>query len=87
MIYRRNPAVVFQVIEDRVMLLDPRRAELITLTPSGSEVWRVLERPGGPQDVVERLHDEYPDANREIMLSDVAIFLGQLKAAGALQEI
>jgi len=87
MIYRRNPAVVFQVIEDRVMLLDPRRAELITLTASGSEVWRVLERPGGPEDVVERLRDEYPNASRAIMLADIESFLGKLEAAGALQVI
>jgi hypothetical protein len=87
MIYRRNPAVVFQVIEDRVMLLDPRRAALITLTASGSEVWRALERPGTPEDVVERLRDDYPEANSQIMLEDIESFLGKLEAAGALQVI
>ena len=84
MIYRRNPAVVFQPVEDRLMMMNPDRAEFVTLTATGAEVWQALSDPGTCDDVVERLRGEYPDADPIQMRADVGVFLGKLEAAGAI---
>jgi hypothetical protein len=84
MIYRRNPTVVFQPVEDRLMMMNPDRAEFVTLTATGAEVWHALETPGSADDIVERLRGEYPDADPEQMRADIDVFLGKLEAAGAV---
>ena len=84
MTYRRNPAVVFQVIDDHVMMMNPERAEFVTLTPTGAEVWKALESPGSCDDIVERLRPAYPDADPDLMRADIDAFLGKLEAAGAI---
>lgn len=84
MIYRRNPVIVFQKVEDRLMMMNPERAEFVTLTATGAEVWQALATPGSCDDIVERLRDEYPDADPEQMRADIDVFLGKLEAAGAI---
>ena len=84
MIYRRNPTVVFQPVEDRLMMMNPERAEFVTLTSTGADVWQALATPGSCDDVVDRLRPEYPDADPEQMRADIDVFLRKLEAAGAI---
>lgn len=87
MIYRRNPAIVFQKVEDRLMMMNPERAEFVTLTQTGAEVWHALATPGSCDDVVDRLRIEYPDADPNQMRADIDVFLGKLEAAGAILPV
>lgn len=82
--YRRNPDVVFHDVDDRVMMMNPARAEFVTLTPTGAEVWRALETPGSCEELVERIRSEYPDADPALMRTDIEKFLGKLEASGAV---
>jgi hypothetical protein len=84
MTYRRNPAVVFQQVDDRVMMMNPERAEFVTVSPTGAQVWGALETPGTAHDIVERLLPKWPDADPEQMLKDIDAFLAQLAEAGAV---
>jgi len=84
MIYRRNPTVVFQPVEDRVMMMNPERAEFVTLTPTGAQVWYALATPGSCDDIVERLRGDYPDADAEEMRAGIDRFLTKLADAGAV---
>jgi Coenzyme PQQ synthesis protein D (PqqD) len=84
MIYRRNPAVVHEEIDDRLMMMNPERAEFVTLSPTGRGVWDALEAPGSPADIVERLQPNWPAADPAQMLNDVTAFLEKLEKTGAV---
>lgn len=84
LIYRRNPAVVFQDVDDRMMLMNPDRREFVTLSPTGSHVWRALATPGTSLDIVERLLPAWPDTDPDLMRADIDVFLKQLEVAGAV---
>jgi hypothetical protein len=82
--YRRNPVVVFQHIDDRVMMMNPERAEFVTVSPTGAQVWDALETPGTADDIVQRLLPRWPGADPEQMLKDIHAFLVKLEEAGAV---
>lgn len=82
--YRRNPAVVFQHVDDRVMMMNPERAEFVTVSPTGAQVWDALETPGTADDIVQRLLPKWPEADPEQMLKDIDAFLVKLEEAGAV---
>jgi Coenzyme PQQ synthesis protein D (PqqD) len=82
--YRRNPAVVFQHVDDRVMMMNPDRAEFVTVSPTGAQVWDALETPSTADDIVQRLLPKWPGADPEQMLKDIDAFLVKLEEAGAV---
>jgi hypothetical protein len=82
--YRRNPAVVFQHVDDRVMMMNPDRAEFVTVSPTGAQVWDALETPGTADDIVQRLLPKWPGVDPEQMLKDIDAFLVKLEEAGAV---
>jgi Coenzyme PQQ synthesis protein D (PqqD) len=84
MMYRRNPAVVAQTVADRVMMLNPAAGDLITLSPTGAEVWRALATPGSCDDIVNRLQAEYPETDLAVMRGDIDAFLKRLEATGVI---
>jgi hypothetical protein len=84
MTYRRNPTIVFQDIDDRVMMMNPERAEFLTLSPTGKHVWYALATPGTSREIVDRLLPGWPATDPEQMLVDVEAFLKQLEGAGAV---
>jgi hypothetical protein len=84
MTYRRNPAVVFQEVDDRVMMMNPERAEFVTVSPTGAQVWVARETPGTAEDIVQRLLPKWPEADPQQMLKDIDAFLLKLEAAGAV---
>jgi hypothetical protein len=82
--YRRNPAVVFHQVDDRVMMMNPDRAEFVTLSPTGAAVWYALAEPGSAEDIVERIRPDWPEADPLQMRADIDAFLQNLEAAGAI---
>ena len=84
MTYRRNPAVVFHQVDDRVMMMNPDRAEFVTLSPTGAAVWHALAEPGTAQDIVERIQPDWPEADPQRMRADIDAFLQNLEEAGAI---
>ena len=84
MTYRRNPAVVFQHVDERVMMMNPDRAEFITVSTTGAQVWDALAAPGTAEDIVQRLLPKWPGADPEQMLKDIDAFLVKLEEAGAV---
>jgi hypothetical protein len=82
--YRRNPAVVFQHVDDRVMMMNPDRAEFVTVSPTGAEVWDALDAPGTARDIVDRLLPKWPGTDPDQMLRDIDTFLLKLEKAGAV---
>jgi hypothetical protein len=82
--YRRNPVVVFQHVDDRVMMMNPERAEFVTVSPTGAQVWDALEAPGTAEDIMQRLLPKWPGVDPEQMLKDIDAFLVKLEEAGAV---
>ena len=56
---------------------------MLTLNESGAMLWRVLERTGDPQALVEALTSEY-DVSEEQARMDVDAFLNKLIKAGCI---
>jgi Coenzyme PQQ synthesis protein D (PqqD) len=84
MTYRRNPAVVFHQVDDRIMMMNPDRAEFVTLSPTGAAVWHALAEPGSADDIVDRIRPDWPEADPSQMRTDIDAFLQNLEAAGAI---
>ena len=84
MTYRRNPAVVFHQVDDRVMMMNPDRAEFVTLSPTGAAVWHALAEPGSADDIVERIRPDWPETDPLQMRTDIDAFLKNLEEAGAI---
>lgn len=56
---------------------------LITLNETGSFLWDVLPDAAGPEELVDRLEEEF-DADRPTLEADVAAFLAELTKWGIL---
>ena len=69
-----------------VMPTGPRMKEyrgMITLNETGSFLWDVLPDAAGPEELVDRLEEEF-DADRPTLEADVAAFLAELTKWGIL---
>lgn len=80
--YRRRDDIVFERVDDRVMLLDRAGMEMVTLNPVGSVVWELLDEPKSVGDLVAALSTRFPEVGTERLTGDVEAFLGEMVEVG-----
>jgi len=75
--------VLWQQVEDQVILLDLRSNEYHALNDSGSRMWMLLVDSADVSAALDRLCATY-DADPALLERDLAEFIGKLAANGLL---
>lgn len=78
----RAPEVTYEVVDDRVVLVDPAGTELVTLNPVGALVWQALDGERGPTALAVELHDRFTDVTVARLAEDIETFLQELASSG-----
>ena len=89
--YKRNPDFIFRKIVDEIVLIPIHQNvanmdAIFTLNEVGAYIWEQLEEPRTQDSLQTLILDEY-DVDQQILSTDLAGFLGQLKEFGAIQEV
>jgi len=85
--FQRSRDVLFELFEDRAVLLDPAGSELLTLNPVGTLVWQELEDADGASSLADRLLPRFRGVTRGQLEQDIESFLGELKELGLVVEM
>jgi hypothetical protein len=72
-------------IDDEVILMRLDNGELLSLTSTGSSVWRLIDGRRDRSALIAELNKQYA-GNREDIDRDVGQLLDQLKEAGLVAE-
>lgn len=84
--YKAAPDVLFQEVNDELVLLDIDSERYFGLNHTGARVWELAEQGEGRDRIVEKLSEEF-DADPEVLKRDVLMILDQLLESGLLQEV
>jgi hypothetical protein len=80
--YRRADDVVYEMADERAVLLDAAGTELITLNPVGAIVWHELDGRRDAAALAADLVDRFDGVGLDELASDIADFLGELAEIG-----
>jgi hypothetical protein len=75
---RRAPGVVTQPIEDGVVLLNLQTSRCWQLNRLGVEIWTMLERDSGIEDICDQLSTRY-SVSRDLLDQDVRDLVEHLR--------
>ena len=84
--FRRADDVLFELFEDRAVLLDPAGTELLTLNPMGTLVWQALDEAHEASTLAERLLPEVRGVTGEQLQGDIQAFLLELEDLGLVVD-
>jgi hypothetical protein len=89
--FQRNPDFIFRKIADELVLVPIRQDvanmdSIYTLNSVGAFIWEHLARPSTQADIQLVVLGEY-EADQETLMADLARFLGEMTAIGAVREI
>jgi hypothetical protein len=87
MTVKRVDSVVYEVVEDRAVLLHPTGKELLTLSVVGSMVWEELAKESDPHAIAAALLPRFVDVSLEQLEADVSAFLSELVEAGLVVPV
>jgi hypothetical protein len=79
---QRSDDVVFDLADDRAVLLGADGKELITLNPVGSVVWREIDGQRDAATLAADLHDRFAGIDVDVLREDITVFLAQLVELG-----
>jgi hypothetical protein len=77
--------VIWQVVEEQVVLLSLPESRYYRLDPVGSRMWQVLDEHGDTAQAFRVLHDEY-EVDEERLREDLRAFVARLADAGLLER-
>lgn len=84
--FARAENVVFEIVDERAVLVGADGAELITLNPVGTQVWESLVDPGDANALADRLLPVFEGVTLEQLRDDIGAFLDELRDAGLVVE-
>ena len=89
--FHRNPDFIFRKIADELVLVPIRQDvasmdSIYTLNSVGAFIWERLAEPASQADIQLAVLGEY-EADQEILMADLARFLGEMTAIGAVREL
>ena len=71
--------VVFERLEDSMIVLELSSGMYYSLNPTGALLWELLEESGDTDRVLERMQVAYPDVPVERICRDIDEVLGELQ--------
>lgn len=78
-----SPEVVFQQLDDEIVLLNLKNENYYSLDDVGARMWQLLAEHGEVATVVERLEQEY-DTDGATLRRDLLELISRLQEAGLL---
>jgi len=89
--FQRNPDYIFRKIADELVLVPIRQDvanmdSIYTLNSVGAFIWAHLVQPSTQADIQQAVLGEY-EADQEAIMVDLARFLGEMTAIGAVREV
>lgn len=85
--YRRAAGVTFEVTDGRAVLLDAAGSTMTTLNPTGTLLWRALDRELDADALTAELAVEFADVETERLRADVHHFLEELVGDGLIEQL
>jgi len=83
--FRRAPRLPFRSLDGQTVIVNPRNREVHVLNGTGSDIWRLLERPKTLVELAGALRgDQGFDADDAQILSDIGAFVDELARKGLL---
>jgi hypothetical protein len=83
---RRAGGILFEVLDDRAMLVSADGSELLTLNPVGSAIWAALADEQDAASLTALLAQRHPRVERDRLRRDVDAFIAELEAAGLVES-
>ena len=83
---RRNPDVVYEVVDGQAVLLAPGAGAMLTLNPVGTLVWRALGEVLNPIELADTLQPSFPAIPAEQLRRDVTAFVAELITLGLVEH-
>lgn len=77
--------VLYQSVQDELVLLNLRNQQYYGLDSIGTRMWHLLLQHKDAAVVADRICEEY-DAEKSQILRDVEVMIQELRAAGLLKE-
>jgi hypothetical protein len=81
---QRAPGVLFEVFDDRAVLLDQEGQELLTLNPVGTLIWKAIETPVEIDRLEAELFTQLEGVEREVFSRDLLAFVESLRSEGLI---
>lgn len=85
-ILTRNNAILWKLIEDKVVLLDMDEARAITLNDVGSHIWTALENHKTRDEIAQDISSAF-DIDEKTAKKDVYSFLDEMIKKDLIREI
>ncbi len=76
--------LLWKVIDDEVVIVDPHGDEYSYLNSTGSDVWRMIDSGCGIEEIVQTLSDTYDEAKDKIR-NDVLRLVDDLVSEGLIE--
>lgn len=78
---RRSPAVTYEIVDGRAMLIDAAGTEIITLNPVGSLVWSALDGKRDVAALADHLLAALDGVTRVELERDITDFVTELASS------
>jgi hypothetical protein len=79
---QRTPGVLFELFDDRAVLLDQEGRELLTLNAVGTLIWNAIEEPKDLDRLEDELFPQLEGVDRETFSRDLRSFVASLRSEG-----
>jgi len=83
-IVKRNPKIVFNQVDDDLVMMDIDQGSYFGLNPVGAAIWSRIENEISVGDLINKLLDEY-DIDASVCKNDTLAFLESTVEKGFIQ--
>jgi hypothetical protein len=85
---KRAPETTYEVVDHQAVIVDPRRAELITLNPVGTVVWERLDGHSDAMAIAAELErsGRFAEVPLATLQEDVIAFIEELTHSGLVER-
>lgn len=84
-VFRTNPAIIWKLVHDEAVLLNPASGEYFGLNEVGSEIWKKIDGKKSFEEISALLLAEY-DVVPTVLEADMLELIGELLNKGLIQE-
>ena len=81
---QRAPKTEFREVGDDIFLVHPDGEQMFNLNPTGAALWRMLENPSTPTEIIAVVQTAYPILAPEKVKSDVNSLLEAFLSHGLI---
>jgi hypothetical protein len=85
---KRVLEATYEVVDEQAVIVDTRRAELITLNPVGTLVWERLDGQSDAYAIASELQrsGRFGEVSLETLQADVVAFIEELAGSGLVER-